>query len=209
MKEKKIQKINYDQKLDEIINSLDYKPRLLLHSCCAPCSSACIERLSNFFDITIIYYNPNIEPYEEYLKRKEEEIRFIGEFKTPNKLDLLDCDYDNLKYHEMSKGLENAPEGGERCHKCYRLRLEYTAKKAKELKYDYFGTTLTVSPYKNSQVLNKIGEELEKVYNVKYLYSDFKKKDGYKRSIELSKDYNLYRQNYCGCIYSKRDNIEE
>ena len=203
------QKINYDIKFDEIINSLDYTPKLLLHSCCAPCSSACIERLSNYFDITILYYNPNIEPYEEYLKRKEEEIRFIKEFKTKNKLDIIDSDYDNDKYHEIVSGLEEEPEGGQRCRKCYRLRLEYTAKKAKELKYDYFSTTLTVSPYKNSQVINKICEELEKIYNIKYLYYDFKKKEGYKRSIELSKEYNLYRQNYCGCIYSKKNNIEE
>ena len=204
-----VQKINYDIKLEEIISSLEGTPKLLLHSCCAPCSSACIERLSNHFDITILYYNPNIEPYEEYIKRKEEEIRFVKEFKTKNKLDIIDFDYDNDKYHEIVIGLEDAPEGGERCHKCYRLRLEYTAKKAKELGYDYFGTTLTVSPYKNSQVLNKIGEELEHIYNIKYLYSDFKKKEGYKRSIELSKEYNLYRQNYCGCIYSKKNNIEE
>ena len=203
------QLINYDKKLEEILSSLDSTPKLLLHSCCAPCSSAVIERLSKFFDITILYYNPNIEPYEEYLKRKEEEIRFIKEFKGVNKLGLLNCDYDNDKYHDIAKGLETAPEGGQRCHKCYRLRLEYTAKKAKELNYDYFGTTLTVSPYKNSKVLNEIGKNLESIYNVKYLYSDFKKKDGYKRSIELSKEYNLYRQNYCGCIYSKRNNIEE
>ena len=203
------QKINYDKKLDEIISSLDYTPKLLLHSCCAPCSSAVIERLSKYFDITILYYNPNIEPYEEYLKRKDEEIKFIKEFKTINKIDMLDCDYDNLKYHEIIKGLEEELEGGKRCHKCYNLRLEYTAKKAKELNYDYFGTTLTVSPYKNSQVLNEIGSLLENKYNIKYLYSDFKKKEGYKRSIELSKEYNLYRQNYCGCIYSKRNDIEE
>ena len=132
------QSINYDKKLDEIINNLDYTPRLLLHSCCAPCSSACIERLSNYFDITILYYNPNIEPYDEYKLRKEEEIRFINEFKSNNKIDLLDCDYDNDKYHEIVVGLENEAEGGKRCHKCYKLRLEYTAKKAKELNYDYF-----------------------------------------------------------------------
>ena len=204
-----IQKINYDIKLDEIINSLDYTPKLLLHSCCAPCSSAVIERLTKYFDITILYYNPNIEPYEEYLKRKEEEIRFIKEFNSVNKLDILDCDYDNLKYHEEVKGLEECPEGGQRCHKCYELRLKYCALKAKENNYDYFGTTLTVSPYKNAQVLNQIGEKLQDEFNIKYLFSDFKKKDGYKRSIELSKDFNLYRQDYCGCIYSKRNNIEE
>ncbi|MBR1417252.1 MAG: epoxyqueuosine reductase QueH [Bacilli bacterium] len=202
-------KINYDIKLDEIINSLDYVPKVLLHSCCAPCSSAVIERLNKYFDITILYYNPNIEPYEEYLKRKEEEIRFIKEFKTINKLDIIDCDYDNDKYHDLVKGLEDILEGGIRCHKCYNLRLEYTAKLAKELGYDYFATTLTVSPYKNSQVLNEIGKILEDKYNIKYLYSDFKKKNGYKRSIELSKEYNLYRQDYCGCIYSIRKNIED
>ena len=145
-------------------------PRLLLHSCCAPCSSAVIERLSNFFDITIIYYNPNIEPYEEYLKRKEEEIKFIENFKTKNKLDMIDSDYDNDKYHELVKGLEQEKEGGPRCAKCYNLRLEYTAKKAKELGYDFFGTTLTISPYKNAQTLNKIGAILEEKYNVNYLY---------------------------------------
>ena len=204
-----VNKINYDIKLDEIINSLDYVPKVLLHSCCAPCSSAVIERLNKYFDITILYYNPNIEPYEEYLKRKEEEIRFIKEFKTINKLDIIDCDYDNDKYHDLVKGLEDILEGGIRCHKCYNLRLEYTAKLAKELGYDYFATTLTVSPYKNSQVLNEIGKILEDKYNIKYLYSDFKKKNGYKRSIELSKEYNLYRQDYCGCIYSIRKNIED
>ena len=202
-------KINYDLRLEEIIKSLDYVPKLLLHSCCAPCSSAVIERLSNFFDITIIYYNPNIEPYEEYLKRKDEEIKFVSEFKTKNKLDMIDCDYDNELYHETVEGLEQEKEGGIRCHKCYNLRLEYTAKKAKELNYDYFGTTLTISPYKNAQVLNELGSILEEKYQIKYLYSDFKKREGYKRSIELSKDYNLYRQNYCGCIYSKISNIDE
>ena len=203
------QKINYDKKMDEIISSLENVPRLLLHSCCAPCSSSVIERLSPHFDITIIYYNPNIEPYEEYNKRKEEEIRFISKYESINKLDIIDCDYDNDIFHELVKGMEDLQEGGARCHKCYNLRLEATAKKAKELGYDYFSTTLTVSPYKNSQVLNEIGEYLEDKYNIKYLYSDFKKKEGYKRSIELSKEYNLYRQDYCGCIYSKKNDIEE
>ena len=202
-------KINYNKKMEEIINNLDYTPKLLLHSCCAPCSSSCIERLTNYFDITIIYYNPNIEPYDEYLKRKEEEIRFINEYKNINKLDIIDCDYDNQIYHDTIKGLENELEGGPRCFKCYNLRMEYTANKAKELNYDYFATTLTLSPLKNSTILNEIGYELEKKYNIKYLPSDFKKNDGYKRSIELSKEFNLYRQNYCGCIYSRRNNIEE
>ena len=195
--------------MEEIIANLERLPKVLLHSCCAPCSSACIEKLTKYFDITILYYNPNIEPKEEYIKRKEEEIRFIKEYPNINKLDIIDCDYDNNIYHETIKGLENEIEGGPRCIKCYNLRLEKTAKIAKELNYDYFATTLTLSPLKNAETLNKIGYSLENKYNIKYLPSDFKKKEGYKRSIELSKEYNLYRQNYCGCIYSKRNNIEE
>lgn len=196
--------MNYQKELDKIIANLDNIPNLLLHTCCAPCSSAVIEYLSDYFNITVYYYNPNISPVEEYEKRKNEQIRFLKEFKSKNKLDIIDADYDNDKFIEISQGLEDQPEGGIRCHKCYNLRLEKTALKAKELNYDYFGTTLTVSPYKNSQVLNEIGKELEEKYGIKYLYSDFKKKEGYKRSIELSKQYNLYRQNYCGCIYSKK-----
>ena len=198
--------MNYHKKMEDIIEENkknNIVPTILLHSCCAPCSSHVIDVLSKHFNITILYYNPNIEPYEEYLKRKEEEIRFIKEYNNTNRLDIIDCDYDNEKYHELVKGLEDCKEGGNRCFKCYRMRLEYTAIKAKELNYDYFGTTLTVSPYKNSQKLNEIGEELENKYNIKYLYSDFKKNNGYKHSIEMSKEYNLYRQNYCGCIYSK------
>ncbi len=202
-------KENYQLRLDKILDSLDKPKRLLLHSCCAPCSSYVIEYLSNYFYITVLYYNPNIEPIEEYEKRKAEEIRFIKEFKTKYKVDMLDCDYDNLKYHEVIRGLENEPEGGARCGKCFLLRMEYAAIKAKELGYDYFGTTLTVSPYKNSQVLNNIGKFLEEKYHISYLYSDFKKREGYKRSIELSKEYNLYRQHYCGCLYSKTNDIED
>ena len=204
--------MNYQKKMEDIIKESQKNnlvPTILLHSCCAPCSSHVIDVLSKNFNITILYYNPNIEPYEEYLKRKEEEIRFIKEYNNTNRLDIIDCDYDNEKYHELVKGLEDCKEGGNRCFKCYRMRLEYTAIKAKELNYDYFGTTLTVSPYKNSQKLNEIGEELEKKYNIKYLYSDFKKNNGYKHSIEMSKEYNLYRQNYCGCIYSQRKNEKE
>lgn len=204
--------MNYQKKMEDIIEENkknNLVPTILLHSCCAPCSSHVIDVLSKHFNITILYYNPNIEPYEEYLKRKEEEIRFIKEYNNTNRLDIIDCDYDNEKYHELVKGLEDCKEGGNRCFKCYRMRLEYTAIKAKELNYDYFGTTLTVSPYKNSQKLNEIGEELEKKYNIKYLYSDFKKNNGYKHSIEMSKEYNLYRQNYCGCIYSQRKNEKE
>jgi len=197
--------MNYDVEMKKIINELKYKPKLLLHSCCAPCSTTVIERLKEHFDITIIYYNPNIEPIEEYEKRKQEQIKIIKEYN----LNILDCDYDNQLFHNMSKGLENEPEKGIRCHKCYRLRLDYTAKKAKESNFEYFGTTLTVSPYKLSNIINEIGLDLEKTYNVKFLVSDFKKQNGYKRSIELSNIYNLYRQNYCGCIYSKRSDINE
>ena len=195
--------INYQRKLEQLVESLDYTPRLLLHSCCAPCSSRCIEFLTNYFDITILYYNPNISPIEEYEKRKKEQIKFISEFKSINKLDFMDIEYDYNDFLMIAKGLENEKEGGLRCFKCYELRLDKTALIAKENNYDYFGTTLTVSPYKNSQVLNQIGEKLSKKYEVNYLYSDFKKNNGYKRSIELSKEYNLYRQDYCGCIYSQ------
>ena len=204
--------MNYNNKMEEIIKEEQEKgniPSILLHSCCAPCSSHVIDTLTPYFNITIFYYNPNIEPFEEYEKRKEEEKRFIKEYPNINKLDIIDCDYDNDKFKSMSKGLEHIPEGGARCIKCYHLRLDATAKKAKELGYDYFGTTLTVSPYKKSDKLNEIGEHLSKEYDIKYLYSDFKKKNGYKHSIELSKKYNLYRQDYCGCIYSVRDNITD
>lgn len=202
-------KTNYDLVLESIINKIKdkkIKPKLLLHTCCAPCSSSVITRLANFFDITVYYYNPNIEPIKEYIQRKEEQKRFLNEINLGIKFE--DCDYENEKFKRMSKGLEDVPEGGYRCHECYKLRLHKTAQKAKELNFDYFGTTLTVSPYKNSQVLNKIGEEIEKEIKIKYLYSDFKKKEGYKKSIELSKEYQLYRQNYCGCIYSKKQITE-
>lgn len=203
-------KKNYQVKLEEIIKKEEGKvPKLLLHSCCAPCSSYVLEYLSKYFEITIVYYNPNISPYDEYKKRLDEQIRLINEMKSINKISLLECNYDNELYEEEIKGLEFEPERGSRCLKCYRLRLEYTAKLAKEKSFDYFGTTLSVSPYKSSEVLNSIGEELSCTYNIPYLYSDFKKKEGYKRSIELSKIYNLYRQDYCGCKYSKRKDIND
>lgn len=201
--------INYNNLLEEVLDNIKQSkqtPSLLLHSCCAPCSSYVISYLTNYFNITIYYYNPNISPIEEYEKRKEEQIKLIKELETKNKLSILDCDYENEIYEQTIKGLEKEPERGKRCIKCYKLRLEKTAKTAKENNFDYFTTTLSVSPYKNSNLINEIGENLEKEYNVKWLYSDFKKKDGYKKSIELSKKYNLYRQNYCGCIYSKNTN---
>lgn len=203
--------MNYNKLMEEEINKiikLNIKPKILLHSCCAPCSSHCISTLTPYFDITILYYNPNIEPYEEYLKRKEEEIKFINEFPHTNKIDILDCDYDNELFIEISKGLEDEPERGARCIKCYHLRMNKTAELASLNNYDYFATTLTLSPLKDAKKLNEIGEKLQEKYNVKYLYSDFKKKEGYKHSIELSKEYNLYRQDYCGCKFSKRDRIK-
>lgn len=178
--------------------------KILLHSCCAPCSSHVITYLSNYFDITILYYNPNISPYEEYLKRKEEQIKLINEIETTNKIDYIDCDYDNQVYESLVEDYKSCPERGKRCTICFTLRLEKTAEIAKKEGFDYFCTTLTVSPYKNAKLINEIGIELEKKYNIKWLYSDFKKEDGYKKSIELSKKYNLYRQDYCGCIYSKK-----
>ncbi len=183
--------------------------KLLLHSCCAPCSSHVITYLAPYFNITVLYYNPNIYPKEEYEKRKQEQIKLINELNTPNKLDYLDCDYDNDVYEELIKGYENCPERGARCPICFKLRLEKTAKLAKEHNYDYFCTTLTVSPYKNATQINEIGASLSDKYQIKWLYSDFKKEDGYKKSIELSKKYNLYRQNYCGCIYSQRNKITD
>lgn len=196
-------KENYSNKCEDILNNIDKREKLLLHSCCAPCSSYVITYLTNYFDITILYYNPNISPYEEYIKRKNEQIKLITEMHTQNNINIIDCDYDNEIYNKLIQGLEDEPERGNRCTICYKMRMEKTASIAKLNEYDYFCTTLSVSPYKNSNLINQLGEELEKKYNIKWLYSDFKKKDGYKKSIELSKKYNLYRQDYCGCIYSK------
>lgn len=202
--------MNYNIVMENIIKENEGKiPRLLLHSCCGPCSSHVIDTLSPYFDITVFYYNPNIEPLEEYEKRKQEEIKFISMYPNKNKLDLLDCDYDNDLWHKTIKGLEKEKEGGARCMKCYYMRLKKTAEKAKELNYDYFATTLTVSPLKNSQKLNEFGKQISEELDIPYLYSDFKKKNGYKHSIELSKEYNLYRQDYCGCIYSKEEREEQ
>lgn len=203
--------MNYQIKMEEIIKENQAKgkiPTLLLHSCCAPCSSYVLETLSTYFSITIFYYNPNITDEDEYKKRVNEQKNFINQLSLKNKITFIEGDYVPKAFYDTIRGYEKLGEGSERCFKCYNLRLEATAKKAKELGYDYFTTTLSISPYKNSKVLNELGEHLASKYNISYLYADFKKKNGYKRSIELSKIYNLYRQDYCGCIYSKLEHQE-
>ncbi len=201
-------KVNYDKKMqmqiaeaDKVSCETGRKPTLLLHSCCAPCSSACLERLYGHFDITVLYYNPNIDEKEEYEKRKAEQIRFL---QGTGWAKFLDCDYDEGAFEEMARGMEEEPERGKRCYRCYELRLRKTAAVAAEKGYDYFGTTLTLSPYKNAEWLNEIGENEGGRYEVKYLFSDFKKGGGYYRSTELSKQYGLYRQDFCGCRFSKQ-----
>ena len=196
------EQLEMEKVLDNIKNS-DVVPTLLLHSCCAPCSSYVLETLSSYFKITIYYYNPNIYPESEYLKRKEEEKRFINEFPSKYKIDFLDCDYDCDSFYDMAKGLENQSEGSKRCYLCYQLRMKKTAIQAKLNNFDYFTSTLSISPYKNSEWINEIGRNLANGIGINYLPNDFKKKNGYKRSIELSSVYNLYRQDYCGCVYSK------
>ncbi len=199
-------KQNYQIILDKTLRELEtqgVRPSLLLHACCAPCSSYVLEYLNEHFDITVFFYNPNITEKAEYEKRAVEIKRFINEFPHKNKIKLLYGNYSPERFVKTAKGLEHLPEGDERCFKCYRLRLDETAKTAKENKFEFFTTTLSISPHKNAHVLNEIGGELSVEYGPKYLYSDFKKKNGYKRSCELSATYNLYRQDYCGCIYSK------
>lgn len=192
------------------------RPRLLLHACCAPCSSYCMEYLRAYFDLTLFYYNPNITEDAEYRKRVEEEKRLIAALNAQsyenlerqtgeNIIKLLEGDYDPARFYEITKGLEQCPEGGERCFRCYELRLRESAEAARRLQFDYFTTTLTISPLKNAARLNEIGERLGVEYGVAYLPSDFKKRNGYKRSIELSKEYHLYRQDYCGCVYSRME----
>ncbi len=198
------QKINYQLMLENEINSIksrDSRPSLLLHACCAPCSSYVLEYLNSIFNITLLYYNPNISPKEEYDLRADEIKRISGNFQ--NEIKYIICDYSPESFFIIAKGLEKEPEGGERCEKCYKLRLEEAAKIAQKDGYDYFTTTLSISPHKNAQKLNSIGKELSENYGVSYLFSDFKKKNGYKRSCELSEEFGLYRQDYCGCIYSK------
>ncbi len=195
---------NYQKMMENEINLIKKsgrKPSLLLQVCCAPCSSSVLEKLSMVFDITLFFYNPNISPEEEFLKRFEELKRLNGEMGTP--ANIIKGEYDHYRFLQMSEGLEDLEEGGKRCFRCYELRLRKTASLARREGYDYFTTTLSVSPYKNAEKLNDIGEKLSVEYGVEYLYSDFKKKEGYKRSIELSREHSLYRQDYCGCQFSK------
>ena len=195
--------INNYKEFKLFIDNLDYRPKLLLHSCCAPCSSHVITLLDKYFDITIFYSNDNIYPFEEFNKRLEEEIRFCKEI-NPN-IKVINDSYIYEDFLNAIKGKENLGERSPRCYECYKFRLEKTAIKAKDLGFDYFTTTLSISPHKNSSWINEIGFDLESKYNIKYLYSDFKKEEGYKRSIELSKEYGLYRQDYCGCVYSLKE----
>ena len=198
-------KQNYQKQMDTVVASLPQgeRPRLLLQSCCGPCSSYVLEALTPYFRVTVLYYNPNIQPRAEYDLRMENQRRIIAALPTPSEVDILECDYDGEKYDAAVTGLESEPEGGARCTVCFRLRLEETAKRAAELGFDFFCTTLTVSPHKDAARLNQIGKALGERYGVPFLPSDFKKREGYKRSIQLSKEYGLYRQDYCGCLYSK------
>lgn len=199
---------NYQRILDQIIETVQQKeevPRLLLHSCCAPCSSYCLSYLSEYFQITVFYYNPNLTIEAEYRKRMGEQERLIAEMKTRYPVSFVEGTYEPERFYEIVQGLEQAKEGGERCFLCYELRQRMAAVYAKEHFFDFFTTTLSVSPHKNADKLNEIGQKLSKEYGVPYLVSDFKKKGGYQKSIELSKEYQLYRQNYCGCEFSRRD----
>ncbi len=196
--------MNYDLEMENQIKKLSDKNKLLLHACCAPCSSAVLERIAKYFDITILYYNPNITEKEEYEKRLKEIKNFVKKLNIEN-IKVIEGRYEPNEFFNLATGLEKEKERGKRCYKCYELRLKETAKIAEELNFDYFTTTLSISPYKNSKWLNEIGETLNKEYKPTYLYADFKKKNGYKKSIELSKEFGLYRQDYCGCIYSKKE----
>ena len=200
-------KRNFQHELDNLIKDIEKSgkcPTLLLHSCCAPCSSYVLKYLSEYFRITLLYFNPNISPESEYVKRVAEQKRLIESMPVKNPIEFLEGRYEPAEFYESVKGLENEPEGGKRCHVCYEMRLKEAAIYAKQGDFDYFTTTLSISPLKKSEVLNDIGEKVGEAYGVSHLPSDFKKKNGYKQSIELSKEYDLYRQNFCGCVFSKR-----
>ncbi len=196
--------VNYQFEMEKMIKEISGHPKLLLHSCCAPCSTAVIERLAQIFDVDVYYYNPNIEPEEEYLTRLAEQRRLLEQTNFATNVGLICGEYDNMEFLRVVTGMENEPEGGARCASCIRLRMEKTAQAAQKNGYEYFTTTLSVSPHKNAKCINEIGKELADKYGVKYLFSDFKKKDGYRRSIELSNEYSLYRQDYCGCLFAKK-----
>ncbi len=202
---------NYQKQTDIVIDKIKkngIRPKLMLHSCCAPCSSYVLEYLSKYFNITVFYYNPNIDDEIEYNKRLEEQKRFIKTFnmnlKDGEKVSLIEGEYLVDDFYTLASGLENENEGGKRCYRCYELRMLKTAIKAKEFEFDYFSTVLSISPHKNVKMINTIGKDLQERYNINFLFGDFKKRNGYKRSIELSEKYNLYRQNYCGCSFSKK-----
>lgn len=198
---------NYQKELERVISSIPEGtiPTLLLHSCCAPCSSYVLEYLSDYFAVTVLYYNPNIYPEEEFHHRADEQKRLIGALSSKHPIRFIEGRFDSREFYDAVRGLEHIPEGGERCHACFRLRLEETARIAAENGFDYFTTTLTISPLKNAAALNKIGEETASRFGISWLPSDFKKKNGYKRSVELSEEYGLYRQDYCGCVFSKKE----
>lgn len=203
---------NYAKELERLIQKLQQEgkvPRLLLHACCAPCSSAVLEYLSQYFAITLLYYNPNIAPLEEYQKREAELRRLVSQMKFTHPVELLPCQYDGQAFVQAARGLKGEPEGGKRCEACFRLRLRYAAQEAARLRFDYYTTTLSISPMKNAPLLNQLGEEIGREFGVAHLPSDFKKKDGYKRSVQLSKEYDLYRQDYCGCAFSKAQRQRE
>lgn len=200
--------INYQKVMEELIRdncSETVVPRLLLHSCCAPCSSYCISCLAEYFHVTVFYYNPNIYPPEEYCMRAAEQKRFVEQYPTKYPVSYIEAPYESDRFYEMARGMEDIPEGGERCFACYEMRLKKSAEYASLHGFDFFTTTLSISPLKNAQKLNEIGAKLAEQFHVQYLYSDFKKKDGYKKSTEISKEYQMYRQYYCGCVFSKRD----
>lgn len=201
-------RVNYQQVMENLIadNCIEgWSPRLLLHSCCGPCSTYCIQTLAEHFRVTVFYYNPNIYPPEEYHMRAGEQERFIERFPTKYPVQFVEGAYDTERFYDTVRGLEHVPEGGERCFRCYELRLREAAEYAREHDFDFFTTTLSISPLKNADKLNEIGAKLEQEYGVRYLYSDFKKKNGYKQSTEISRAYDMYRQYYCGCVFSKQE----
>lgn len=200
-------KKNYYIDFEKVIRGIDLEnpPSLLLHSCCGPCSTSVLELLSDYFKVTLLYYNPNIYPSDEYYKRLEEQKKVLDKVNGRFEIKFLEGRYDPAEYFDAVKGVEQLPEGSQRCFNCYEIRLKEAAQFAKNLNMDYFATTLSVSPYKNAQIINEIGEKIANEYEVKHLPNDFKKKDGYKKSVELSKSWNIYRQDYCGCPFSKRE----